>query len=381
MNCQNCGKKLRKNQIVCPWCGESQNVESSKGKTTKKATAKEPTQVRLSAQGVTKKKKKLKKWFIGIVIAIAAIILALIVTAVSLISSMLGQINRESELSEGEIGVNTELPEEVQNIALFGLDTRTDSESGRSDAIIILSIDRKHDKIKLTSIARDSLVKIDGHGQSKITHAFGWGKAKLAVKTINQNFGMNITDYAYINFYEFVEIIDYIGGVMIDVNASELNVMNNKYGPELRRLGFDYKDAKVGYQRLSGAQALAYSRNRYTGSDIDRGNRQKEVLEAMFAEVKDVSLTKYPSMISKILGMCHTTLSNDELLSIAKWAASASPNFEQYNIPSPECKAKGGNWGDGHGWVWRFDMDLATEVLHGYIYEEEEAPESSSDSQ
>lgn len=378
MNCQNCGKKLRKEQIVCPWCGASQDADKLTKRAVKKESESQPAQVHLSAKGATKKKaKKSKKVFIGILIALAAVILALVVTVVTIVSSMLGQINRESALSEGEIGVNYELPEDVVNIALFGLDTRTDDDAGRSDAIIILSIDRKHDKIKLTSLARDMLVKIDGHGESKITHAFGWGKAKLAVKTINQNFGMNITDYAYINFHEFVEIIDYIGGVMIDVNESELNVMNNKYGPELRRLGFDYKDAKVGYQRLSGAQALAYSRNRYSGSDIDRGNRQKEVLEAMFAEVKDVSLTKYPSMISKILGMCHTTMSNDELFSVAQWAMSASPTFEQFTIPSPECNAKGGNWGDGHGWVWHLDMDLATEVLHKYIYEDDGEDESS----
>lgn len=60
-----------------------------------------------------------------------------------------------------------------------------------------------HNKIKMTSLARDSFVKIEGHGYSKLTHAWAFGKANLAVKTLNQNYGMNITDYAYINFYEF----------------------------------------------------------------------------------------------------------------------------------------------------------------------------------
>lgn len=374
MCCPECGKKIRKDQTVCPWCEASlENADQ----------AKETKQVRLTAGGTTKKRKltsKKKKWLIGIAASVGAVLLALVIVVVTWGSSLLGKIQRESELDAGEIAVNSELPhtDKVQNIALFGLDSRQDDESGRSDAIIILTIDRVHNKIKLTSIARDSLVAIDGRGQSKITHAFGWGGAKLAVKTINQNFGMNITDYAYINFFEFAEIIDYIGGVMIDVNASELNVMNNKYGPELRKLGFNYENAVVGYQRLSGAQALAYSRNRYSGSDIDRGNRQKEVLEAMFAQVKDTSLTKYPTLIGQILGMCHTTLSNGELLSIAQWAAGGSPTFEQFTIPSAECKAKGGNWNDGHGWVWRFDMELATQVLHGYIYEDEVSDETDS---
>lgn len=374
MCCPDCGKRIRKDQTVCPWCGASQDAEKTDGKkNTKKSGEKAPAQVHLSAKGATKRKKlteKQKKWLIGIGISVGAVLLALIITAVTLISGWLGKIQRESELSEGDIGINSDLPDskKVQNIALFGLDTRADDDSGRSDAMIILSIDRVHNKIKLTSIARDSLVAIDGHGHSKITHAWSWGKAKLAVKTINQNFGMNITDYAYVNFYEFAKLVDLVGGVMIDVSPAELNIMNNYYGPSLRHLG--YVNATAGYVRLNGAQALAYSRNRYTGSDIDRGNRQKEVLEAMFAEVKDMSLTKFPTLISQSLEMLHTTLSNDELMSIARWALTSSPTFEQFGLPSKECKAQGGDWGDGHGWVWHYDMDLATQVLHNFIYEE-----------
>ncbi len=370
MRCRHCGKKINKKQAVCPWCGESQKAK-------KVATDEQnPEQVRLSAKGTTKRRRltdKQRKWLIGIAIAVGAILLAAIVTVVSVIFSMLGNIQRESELSAGEIGINSALPaaKDVKNIALFGLDTRNDDENGRSDAIIILSIDRVHDKIKLTSIARDTLLPIEGYGQSKITHAFGWGKAKLAVKTINQNFGMNITDYAYINFYEFAEIIDFIGGVMIDVDSSEASVMNNHYGPELRRLGFKYVNVSAGYQRLNGPQALAYSRNRYSDSDVGRGNRQKEVLEAMFTQVKDTPLTKYTSLISQILGMCHTTLSNSELMSIATWAVGNAPTFEQFSLPSKECNAQGGNWNDGHGWVYRYDLSLATDILHQFIYEEE----------
>lgn len=372
MTCPNCGKRIRKDQTVCPWCGDSVDMEKA-GK--KKGTEKAPAQVHLSAKGATKRKKlteKQKKWLIGIGISAGAVLLALGVTVATLLTSWLGKIQRESELSEGDIAINSQLPDskEVQNIALFGLDSRADNDSGRSDAMIILTIDRVHNKVKLTSIARDSLVKVEGHGQTKLTHAWSYGKAKMAVKTINQNFGMNITDYAYVNFFEFTKLIDFIGGVMIDVSPAELNIMNNYYGPELRRLGFEYTNATAGYVRLNGVQALAYSRNRYTGSDIDRGNRQKEVLEAMFSQVKDTSLTKFPSLISQSLEMVHTSLSNDELLSIARWALTSSPSFEQFGLPSKECKAQGGDWKDGHGWVWHYDMDLATQVLHNFIYEE-----------
>ena len=372
MTCPKCKKKIHKNQTVCPWCGADTNAITRKD---------EAKQVCLSAQGAKRQGlSKKKKWLIGILSSVGAIILALVIVVVTWGASLMGNIHRESELSAGDIAINSDLPhtDKVQNIALFGLDSRQDNESGRSDAIIILSIDRVNSKIKLTSIARDSLVKIDGHGESKITHAFGWGGAKLAVKTLNQNFGMNITDYAYVNFFEFTKLIDSLGGVMIDVDAAELDIMNNYYGPELRALGFDYQNATTGFVRLSGVQALAYSRNRYTGSDIDRGNRQKEVLEAMFAEVKDTSLTKFPALISQVLEMVHTTLTNSEMLSIAQWALMSSPSFDQFSIPSPECKAQGGNWGDGHGWVYHYDMGLATEILHQFIYEEPSQQEDAS---
>lgn len=377
MTCPNCGKRIRKEQTVCPWCGASQDAEKTDGKkASKKSGEKAPAQVHLSATGATKRRRltdKQKKWFIGVGFSVGAVLLALIVTVVTLVSSWLGKIQRESELSEGEIAVNSALPDsdKVQNIALFGLDSRSNNDSGRSDAIIILSIDRVHNKIKLTSIARDTYVAIEGRRNDKFTHAWAYGKAKLAVKTLNQNFNMNITDYAYINFFEFAKLIDYLGGVMIDVDKAELNIMNNYYGPELRSLGFNYTNASAGYVRLTGAQALAYSRNRYTGSDVDRGNRQKEVLEAMFAQVKDTSLTKFPSLISQVLEMVHTTLSNDELMSIAQWAMTSSPTFEQFGLPTAACNPKSGKDAYINGvWYYIYDLDIATSLLHDFIYEE-----------
>lgn len=363
MTCIQCGKRIKKSQPICPYCGAAQNKAEG-----------ESVQISLSQLSKTGKKKPLtrKQLIQRIAIIGGAVLLALAVVVTSVLLAVLGQVNRESELS-GSMGVNTELNTKgVQNIALFGLDSRRNNDVGRSDAMIILSIDRNHNAIKMTSIARDSLVAIDGHGYDKITHAWSYGKANLAVKTINQNFGMNITDYVYVNFYEFVGLIDYIGGVYIDVDASEKYVMNTNYAPELNSLGLECpKVTQTGMQLLTGAQALAYSRNRYTGSDIDRGNRQKEVLQAAFDQVKTLSMAKYPALISKVLSMCHTNLTNSDLLSIAYWTMTAQPAFATFNLPNPNCKPQGGNWNDGLGWVYRYDLDLATQELHKFIYETE----------
>ena len=381
MRCPNCDKRIRKDQTVCPWCGESHDAEKADNKQEGKAKrAEKVAQVQLSADGAKHRglSPKQKKTLLIVGISLGAIVLAAVVTVVTVLSTWLGKIQRESELSEGEVAVNSDLPssDEVQNIALFGLDSRSDNDVGRSDAVIILSIDRVHNKIKLTSIARDTYVAIDDDkswtpDHDKLTHAWAYGKAKLAVKTLNQNFAMNITDYAYINFYEFTDLIDYLGGVMVDVDKAELNIMNNYYGPELRSLGFNYTNATTGYVRLTGPQALAYSRNRYTGSDIDRGNRQKEVLEAMFAQVKDTPLTKYPSVISQVLEMVHTTLSNDELMSIAQWVLTAKPTFEQFGLPTADCNPKSGKDAYINGvWYFIYDLDIAKQKLHDFIYEE-----------
>ncbi len=362
MKCIQCGKRLKKETPVCPYCGAAQNAAEG-----------EPVQVSLAQISAGKKKLTKKQILARVAIIVGSVLLALVVVVASVIGSMLGSVQRASELS-GSLGVNTELETEgVQNIALFGLDSRQDNDVGRSDAIIILSIDRNHNMIKMTSFARDSLVAIDGHGHDKITHAWSYGKANLAVKTLNQNFGMNITDYVYVNFYEFVGLIDYVGGVYVDVSADEKRVMNTVYAPELNSLGLKCPAVtETGYQLLSGAQALAYSRNRYTGSDIDRGNRQKEVLQAAFDRVKDTPITKFPALITKVLGMCHTDLSNGDLLSIATWAVTSSPGFATMSLPNPACKPQGGNWNDGLGWVYRYDLDAATVELHRFIYESEE---------
>lgn len=375
MKCLHCGKNIREGNTVCPRCGATLD---SKPKMVSLSE--------MSAKHARKKSTGRKKKAMRVVLIVAAIILALLVAGVTVLWAMLeGSIQRGSELS-GDLGINLDLStKDVQNIALFGLDDRDSSADGRSDAIIILSIDRKRDKIKMTSIGRDTLVDVEGYksadGKTKITHAFSAGGVNLAVKTINQNFGMNITDYAYVNFIEFADIIDYIGGVNINVQQRELWELND----HIYWMGIECdadidKVQKAGMQRLTGWQALAYARVRKVDSDIQRGNRQKDVLQAMFQEVNSMSLTKFPGFISRILKMCHTNMSSGELMSIATWAMTKSPEFVNNSLPNEECHAWGGNHGS-HGWVWIYDMDKASDLLYEFIYEPNADTESADSSE
>lgn len=283
---------------------------------------------------------------------------------------LLGGLTR-TDVDPDNLGLTSEalaLYEDYTNIAVFGLDTREKDDEGRSDAIMIICIDQVHNKIKLISVARDSYVTIENKGKSfhdKITHAWAYGKHELALKTLNQNFNMDMTDFVSMNFYQFADVIDYIGGVDIDVSRSEMDVMNTYYIPYLNSYGIqcDYI-TKTGMQHLSGGQALAYSRNRYTGTDIDRGNRQREVMMAMYDAVKDLSLTKYPTLIRKVLGSCATSLSDSEMMSLAAWAATSQPTFEQLGIPTTlKCETI-----NGTSYVV-YDVEEASQQIQDFIHE------------
>ena len=366
MVCKKCGKRIRKDTEFCPHCEASQKETVSLG-----ALA--------ARDGKKKKQLSRRQRILRIVLTVTASVAAAALLAVLGVWLFLdSSIQHGSELDESNLGINDELPVEgVVNIALFGLDDRDTSADGHSDAIIILSIDRVHNKVKMTSIARDTLVPVDGYPsrehKTKITHAFSYGGVNLAVKTLNQNFGMNIKDYVYVNFLEFAEIIDFLGGVTINVQQKELNELNKHV--YWMRIECDMEIEKVeraGEQRLSGGQALAYARVRKVDSDIQRGNRQKDVLQAMFDEVKTQPISKFPALVNKILSICHTNMSSSEMISIATWALASSPEFENNSLPDDSCKS----WGGSHpyyDWVWIYDLQYATARLHDFIYETDAA--------
>lgn len=314
-----------------------------------------------------KKKRKLRLPF-KILIILLCVVLALGAAFYAYGYKLLSKMER-TELDEGDLGISTSNFEDVKNIALLGLDTRSDNKSGRSDANVILTIDKKHKKIKLTSIARDTYVAIDGHNKDKLTHAYAYGRSQLAVKTLNQNFGAEITDYVTMNFFELARVIDYIGGITIDVSEAEYKELNGNVIPNT-----DFGDipckrlTKSGVQVLSGAQAVCYARIRHTDSDVERGNRQKEVLTAMFDKVKKMNVLKLPEVASMIIDECETSLSTNDIIQLGTWAVANSPEFEQLSLPNNNVVGKGSIVGGV--WYYVYDLDKAKQEIHDFIKEE-----------
>ena len=125
---------------------------------------------------------------------------------------------KRETVDETVLSINTEkqvksVEMKIKNIAVFGVDSRNGENTGNSDAIMIVSIDGNRGKVKMVSIARDTYVNLPQYGKTKITHAYSYGGPELAIATLNENFGMDITDYITVNFEQLAEIIEEMGGI------------------------------------------------------------------------------------------------------------------------------------------------------------------------
>lgn len=325
----------------------------------------------------------LKRWLAIFFTSFTSMLVVLAIAVVCIGSHYLSLIER-ADIDTDNLDINSEAESlysdlGVTNIILYGIDSRTMEEQSRSDAIMLLTVDTVNKKIKLTSIARDTYVDIQGYGKDKLNHAFayGWAKnnklsegAELSIKTINSNFNLNIKDYVAVNFWALADIINYIGGVDIDVDAAEQRDINKNYIPHIRQMGIECEDiATTGLQTLSGGQAVAYCRERYVGGDVMRGSRQREVLTAMFDKAKGISPAKYPGLISLILKECSTSLGNGELMKLGGWAISnvTSLKFENLGLPTEDID-NGGTMINGV-WYYTYDLEKAAQKIQEFITE------------
>ena len=328
------------------------------------STSKQPHSHTASRKKKKKKARTLRNALIIVICVLIAAIGALYGYAYKILSGM-----DHTPLNEDDLGIKTSDYDDVQNIALLGIDSRSDNDSGRSDAIVILTIDKKRQKLKLTSIARDTYVSIDGHSKDKLTHAYAYGKSQLAVKTLNQNFGLEIEDYVTMNFYGLARVIDYIGGVTVDVDEKERVELNNVIIPEMQNLGFDCPNiTSAGTQLLNGAQAVCYARIRHTDSDVMRGNRQKEVLTAMFTAVKSMNPLKLPKVAEMVISECTTSFTANDIIGLGTWAITFSPEIEQISIPNENISSSGKIINGV--WYYVYDLDTAKKEIHDFIFEE-----------
>ena len=320
-------------------------------------------------------KKPIKNRKLIITLTIIGLLIVSLVGGVATYGlTMLGKINKV-DLNENNLGIDKAIDEKlskydgIANIALFGIDA-TDGNVGRSDAIMIATVDKIHNKLKLTSIMRDSYVDIQGHGKDKINHAYAFGGHELALKTLNENFDLNLKDFATVNFSSLPKIIDSIGGIDLGIRNDELQYINNYIG-DLNTLNKTNVSniTSAGTQHVNGTQALAYCRIRYTaGGDGERTERQRIVLSKLFDKFSKISPTKYPSILNELMPMITTSLSSSDILGLAKTVASISESgLEQERFPKDDY-SKGEMI---HGvYYLTFNKEATVKQIHDYIFED-----------
>ena len=280
-----------------------------------------------------KKKKIILKVILVILITLLVIVLAAGAAAWAFINGKLGQLKTET-IDINNIGISDEVREELQdyrNIALLGIDSRADDygTGNRSDCIIIASLNQKTGNIKLISVYRDTYVYVMENGTKrldKITHAYSYGKAENALKSLNEALDLNIKKYVTVNFDAVVAAVDALGGVTIDIDSSELNYINDYIDATSQSSGIKSKHiSKTGRQTVDGVQAVAYSRIRYTsGGDYKRTERMRTVVEAMMKKAKTLSIGQLNSFANTILPRISTNITSGDILGLIPSLASMS---------------------------------------------------------
>lgn len=259
-----------------------------------------------------KNKKGLKTF--GIIVLVLLIILAIIVGGTfAFVHSKLSKM-QQVDLNEDDLNVSAQAEQqlaEYRNIAIFGVDSRDDSydKGNRSDCIIIASINNKTKEVKLISVYRDTYVQIEGYGLDKITHAYSYGEAPLAIKTLNTNLDLNIKEFATVNFDVVKETVDYIGGISMPITSEEVGHISGI--------------TKPGTYTLTGEQALAYSRIRYaSGGDYKRTERMRDVLTAVANKVKTLNISQLNGFVDTILPKVYTNITSADIFSMMPSIAS-----------------------------------------------------------
>ena len=260
------------------------------------------------------RRKKRKRRMIAFVVV--SLLILCMVGWYSFVSGIYERMTYKSEqsVSNGALKENG-----VTNILLIGSDSRTDGDEGRSDAMILLSISKNTKTIQMISLLRDMYVEIPGHDGNRLNAAYAFGGPELLMETVSLNLGIEVHHYVVVNFQAFANLVDAVGGVELDLTNEEVQWVNaylNEYNL-LRDMPIDtdYLDTSAsGTMLLNGPQALAFSRNRYIGTDFGRTERQRKVLAAVIKKLPFAAITNLNGLVDGLFPNLTTNLTKSECL-------------------------------------------------------------------
>ncbi len=252
-------------------------------------------------------------------------------------------------IANGEVDFPVVEPsKDITNILLIGIDSRSNNSSGRSDVMMILSINNESKQITVTSLMRDIYVAIPGRSNNRLNAAHAYGGGQLLMDTIELNFGVKVDGFVRVNFFNFIDIVEAAGGVDVAIEGSPtegemkwvnhyLSSLNHQTsGAYAQFLASDYlKEGQTGIQHLNGRQALAYARIRYVGSDYARTARQREIIMGVLNQMRQMSLSELNTFLQTVLPMVSTNLPQDMINNLMYSSPTMlGYTFQQHRVPA-----------------------------------------------
>ncbi len=319
-----------------------------------------------------------------ILFAVEIVIILIMAAVLYLVMNKTSEGPKMVTMDPGKLAIPSEVVERGEeggamhgymNIALFGVDAETDSQlfkGSRSDSIMIANINLDTGDIKLVSVYRDTYLNIGTDEYRKCNSAYSFGGAEQAVKMLNMNLDMDITNFITVGYKGLSEVIDGLGGVYVDVDSEELKHINNYQVGVSNVLKCEYTPvSQPGYQLLNGVQATAYCRIRQTkGDDFQRAARQREVIQAIEEQAKKTDLVTLTKVFNDCIDDIYTSLDSRDILDLLG-------NIANYRIVAedglPQASLRGNaNMGAKGACVIPTDLEANVVWLHQFLFDDED---------
>lgn len=288
------------------------------------------------------------RWAMKLLCSLLALVLVLLLGATALFQQVLGKIhytqpvadfgtrlsgfvsNLASEGFGAESGLIGGTGSGIVNILLIGQDRREGEETARSDSMILCTYHRKTGNVTMTSFLRDLYVPIPGHHNNRINAAYSEGGAALLDRTLRENFDLHIDGNIEVDFSQFSQIIDLLGGVQLELREDEAAEINKETGSGL----------SAGVQVLNGEQALTYARIRKLDADGDfsRTSRQRKLMNALLGSYRNIKWKDLLPLIDELLPLISTDMNYGRLVLLAM---EILPKLSDAQITSQRIPADG----------------------------------------
>jgi LCP family protein required for cell wall assembly len=223
--------------------------------------------------------------------------------------------------------------DDIYNLLLVGVDRRDTSWNGNSDSMMLVSINKKDNRVSVVSLMRDTYVDIPGVGYSKLNAAYAYGAGPLLCQTVTETYRIEVDRYVAVDFFDLIDIIDIIGGVDLEITAEEAEVANGYILDMCNLMDIDGMDHQIpeegGVVHCDGVMAVAFARNRYVGnSDYERTERQRYLISQLMKEVKQMSVAQMTEKMQDILEHVTMNIPESEIWSML----TEVPDMLEYEI-------------------------------------------------